>query len=60
MDAQEGLGATLVNLIGPAAGEAKGDWFMSTEFLAAFQQKNLYLRIFGNSLPIEGEAIPFE
>ena len=60
MNAQESLGATLVNLIGPAAGEAKGDWFMSTEFLAAFQQKNLYLRIFGNSLPIEGEAIPFE
>ncbi len=60
MDAQEGLGGALVNLIGPETSEARGDWFMTSEFRTAFQQRELYVRIFGDSLPVNGEAIFFE
>ena len=60
MDAQEVLGGALVNLIGPETREAQGDWFMTSEFRTAFQQRELYVRIFGDSLPVNGEAIFFE
>ena len=60
MDAEEGFGGALVNLIGPETAQARDDWFMSSEFRTAFQTRELYIRIFGGSLPVRGETIPFE
>ena len=49
--------ATMLNLVGPMTDQTSGDWFMSPELLTAFQEQQLYIRVFGDSLPVEGKAV---
>jgi Asp-tRNA(Asn)/Glu-tRNA(Gln) amidotransferase A subunit family amidase len=43
-----------LNILPPDVNEANGSHFMSAEFRQAVEEGNLYLKVFGNSLPMRG------
>ena len=57
MSGEGDLGAAVLNLIGPASEQVSGESFMNEDLRAAFKNRQLYMRVFGDSLPLEGEAI---
>ena len=57
MSSEDEPSATVLNLVGPMTEQTSGDWFMSPELLTAFQEQQLYIRVFSDSLPVEGKAI---
>jgi amidase len=46
----------VLNLLPPGAGAATGSHFMSSQFRQAVEERRLYLKVFGNSLPSAGAA----
>ena len=57
MSSEDEPSATMLNLVGPMTDQTSGEWFMSPKVATAFQEQKLYMRVFGDSLPVEGKAI---
>ena len=57
MSREGDLGAAILNLIGPASEQVSEQSFMNEDLRTAFKNRQLYIRVFGDSLPLEGEAI---
>ena len=57
MSSEDEPSAAILNLVGPMTDQTSGDWFMSPQLKTAFQEQKLYIRVFGDSLPVEGKAI---